>query len=110
MCCVAVLLLSQHHYLLFLIATAMNPRMLVTVDEELNSLDVDVRIGEALETVGLAGKPKRIAGFQTHTSPALLNVTDRAELANKHDYKVWTNVLEGVVLVRKLQEDSEVAK
>ena len=40
-----------------------------------------VRVGQAVDTVGMAGKPKRITGFQTHTTPVLLAAGDRAELA-----------------------------
>lgn len=50
------------------------------VDEELNPLPVNVRVGQAVETVGQAGKPKTITGFQTHTTPILLGVRDRAEV------------------------------
>jgi 26S proteasome regulatory subunit N1 len=53
-----------------------------------------------LEIVGQAGRPKSITGFQTHTTPVLLNVKDRAELASD-EYIPLTNVLEGVVILRK---------
>ena len=50
------------------------------VDENLKPLPVNVRVGQAVETVGQAGKPKTITGFQTHTTPVLLGVRDRAEV------------------------------
>lgn len=53
-----------------------------------------------MEIVGQAGRPKAITGFQTHTTPVLLNVKDRAELASD-EYIPLTNVLEGVVILRK---------
>lgn len=53
-----------------------------------------------VEIVGQAGRPKAITGFQTHTTPVLLNVKDRAELASD-EYIPLTNVLEGVVILRK---------
>lgn len=59
----------------------MQPRMLFTLDEELNPLEVTVRVGQAVDTVGQAGKPKTITGFQTHTSPVILAHGERAELA-----------------------------
>jgi 26S proteasome regulatory subunit N1 len=95
--------LEKHHYLLFAAVTAMNPRMLITLDEELNPLPVSVRVGQAVETVGQAGRPKTITGFQTHTSPVLLGVKDRAELATS-EYLPYTSVLEGVVILRKNPE------
>jgi 26S proteasome non-ATPase regulatory subunit RPN1 C-terminal len=74
-------LLSKAHYLLFSLCTAMFPRMLMTLDEDLKPLAVPVRVGEAVDVVGVAGKPKTITGFQTHTTPVLLGYRDRAELA-----------------------------
>lgn len=50
------------------------------VDSDLKPLPVNVRVGQAVETVGQAGKPKTITGFQTHTTPVLLGVRDRAEV------------------------------
>ncbi|GMF21146.1 unnamed protein product [Phytophthora lilii] len=85
-------ILDTSHYILYCIATAMQPRMLITLDEELNPLPVEI--------VGQAGRPKSITGFQTHTTPVLLNVKDRAELATE-EYLPLTNVLEGVVILRK---------
>jgi len=55
--------------------------MLITLDEELNPLEVSVRVGQAVDTVGQAGKPKTITGFQTHTTPVLIAQNERAELA-----------------------------
>lgn len=50
------------------------------MDSDLKPLPVSVRVGQAVETVGQAGKPKTITGFQTHTTPVLLGVRDRAEV------------------------------
>lgn len=93
-------ILESSHYLLFTLATAIQPRMLITLDEELQPLPVSVRVGQAVDIVGQAGRPKSITGFQTHTTPVLLNVKDRAELATD-EYLPVTNVLEGVVILRK---------
>mmetsp|Transcript_29698 Transcript_29698/g.97120 ORF Transcript_29698/g.97120 Transcript_29698/m.97120 type:complete len:931 (-) Transcript_29698:31-2823(-) len=91
------------HYLYFL-APAINPRMLLTVDEELNPVAVSVRVGQAVEVVGLAGNPRAITGFQTHDSPVLMNEGDRAEFATE-DYEASATVLEGVVVVRKKETE-----
>ena len=74
--------------------------MLMTLDEEGNALNTNVRVGEAVETVGQAGRPKTISGFQTHTTPVLLNVGDRAELASD-DFIPQSKVLEGFVILTK---------
>jgi 26S proteasome regulatory subunit N1 len=86
--------------LLYTLAAAMQPRMLVTFDEDLNPLPVPVRVGLAVDVVGQAGKPKTITGFQTHTTPVLLAFGERAELATE-EYIALTPIMEGFVILRK---------
>lgn len=92
-------LLDKSHYLLYYLTCAMNPRMLITVNEDLSWRPVTVRVGQAVETVGQAGKPKTITGFQTHTTPVLLGSKERAELGTEEVLSVST-VLEGIVLLK----------
>ncbi|XP_033213120.1 26S proteasome non-ATPase regulatory subunit 2 [Belonocnema kinseyi] len=94
------IILGRSHYLLYTLAAAMQPRMLVTFDEELNPLAVPVRVGLAVDVVGQAGKPKTITGFQTHTTPVLLAYGERAELATE-EYVPLTPIMEGFVVLRK---------
>merc|ERR1711904_318270 len=101
-------LLGNHHYLLYFLATAIKPNMLITIDEEGNPLQASVRVGKAVDTVGQAGKPKTITGFQTHTTPVLIGYGERAELATDEYFPVSTT-LEGVVIL-KVNPDSKDAK
>lgn len=94
------IILGRSHYLLYTLAAAMQPRMLVTFDEDLNPLPVPVRVGLAVDVVGQAGKPKTITGFQTHTTPVLLAYGERAELATE-EYLSLTPFMEGFVILRK---------
>lgn len=95
-------ILDKLHYLAYHLAIAMYPRFLLTLDEtNLEMLPVSVRVGQAVETVGQAGRPKTITGFQTHTTPVLLGVADRAELAQPDDFTAMTTTLEGLVILRK---------
>ena len=48
-------------------------------------------------------RPKTITGFQTHTTPVLLAIGERAELATD-EYLPLTSVLEGVVILKKNPE------
>jgi len=93
------LLLGQAHYMLYSLVLAMHPRMLMTFDENLAPLNVLVRVGQAVDVVGKAGNPKNITGFQTHTTPVLLGVGDRAELATD-EYIPVSPVLEGCVILK----------
>jgi len=96
-------ILSKSHYLLYTLAASLQPRMLITFDEELRPLPVSVRVGQAVDVVGQAGKPKTITGFQTHTTPVLLAHGERAELATE-DYVSLTPIMEGFVILRKKPE------
>jgi len=96
-------ILGKSHYLLYGLATAMQPRMLVTFDEALRPLPVSVRVGQAVDVVGQAGKPKTITGFQTHTTPVLLAHGERAELATE-EYIPVTSIMEGFVILKKNPE------
>jgi len=93
------IILSKSHYLLYSLVTAFYPRMLMTFDEAGKPLPVPVRVGQAVDTIGQAGRPKTITGFQTHTTPVLLGFSDRAELATE-DYISVTPLLEGFVILR----------
>ncbi|KAI9376353.1 26S proteasome regulatory complex, non-ATPase subcomplex, Rpn1 subunit [Aspergillus egyptiacus] len=92
--------LSQHHYLLYFLITAMYPRFLVTLDEDLQPLPVNVRVGQAVDVVGQAGRPKTITGWQTQSTPVLLSYGERAELEDEQ-YIPLSSTLEGLVILRK---------
>lgn len=92
--------LGKSHYMLFNIVPAMRPRWLVTVDEDLKEIKVPVRVGQAVDTTGQAGRPKQITGFQTRTTPVLLSYTDRAELATE-EYIAASSILEDFVILKK---------
>ena len=94
------IVLGKHHFLLYALACSIRPRMLVTLDEDLKPLPVTVRVGQAVDVVGLAGRPKKITGFQTHTTPVLLASGERAELATD-EYLPLTSILDGIVVLTK---------
>ncbi|KAE8703079.1 26S proteasome non-ATPase regulatory subunit 2 [Hibiscus syriacus] len=100
------MVLGKYHYILYLIVLAMQPRMLMTVDENLKPLSVSVRVGQAVDVVGQAGRPKTITGFQTHSTPVLLAACDRAELATEK-YIPLSPILEGHVILKENPEYRE---
>lgn len=101
------IILGKSHYLLYVLATAMQPRWLVTLDDNLQPLNVSVRVGQAVDVIGKAGTPKTIAGSHTHTTPVLLSFGERAELATD-EYIPLSPVMEGFVILKK-NEDSVMA-
>jgi 26S proteasome regulatory subunit N1 len=94
-------ILKDSHYLLYFLVTAMYPRFLITLDEDLNPVQVNVRVGQAVDVVGQAGRPKTITGWQTQSTPVLLSVGERAELEDEQ-YIALTHALEGIVILRKV--------
>lgn len=93
--------LADSHYLLYYIVTAMHPRFLVTLDEDLKPLKVNVRVGQAVDVVGQAGRPKTITGWQTQSTPVVLAHNERAELEDEQ-FLCLNNVLEGLCILRKV--------
>jgi len=69
----------------------------------LNEIAVTVRVGQAVDTVGQAGRPKTITGFQTHSTPVLIGYGERAELATE-EYLSLASVLEGLVILKRNPE------
>lgn len=96
-------ILGKTHYLLFALAAAMNPRWLLVLDENLEHVNLPVRVGQGVDVVGKAGTPKTIAGIHTHTTPVLLASGERAELATDQ-YQQVAPVLDGVCIVKKKPE------
>lgn len=94
------IVLGRYHYAFFFLVLAMRPRMLLTLDKDLRPLSVPIRVGQAVDVVGQAGRPKTITGFQTHTTPVLLATGERAELATDK-YIPLSSVLEGYVILEE---------
>ncbi|CAL5394563.1 unnamed protein product [Camellia sinensis] len=99
-------IMGRYPVILYFLALAMQPRMLMTVDENLKPLAVPVRVGKAVDVVGQAGRPKTITGFQTHLTPVLLAAGDRAELATEK-YIPLSPFLEGFVILKENPEYCE---
>ncbi|KAG5447498.1 26S proteasome non-ATPase regulatory subunit 2 [Clonorchis sinensis] len=99
--------MGRHDYLIFYLTPAIQPRLLMTFDEDLKPLPVTVRVGQAVDVVGQAGRPKTITGFQTYTTPVLLSYGERAELATDEYLSVTQLPLEGFVLLKKNPEYEE---
>ncbi|KAH8851895.1 26S proteasome non-ATPase regulatory subunit 2 [Schistosoma japonicum] len=102
--------MSRHDYLIFYITPAIQPRLLMTFDEDLKPSLVTVRVGQAVDVVGQAGRPKTITGFQTHTTPVLLSYGERVELATDEYLPITQLPLEGFIILRKNPEHEETKK
>ncbi|CAO1633048.1 unnamed protein product [Jaminaea pallidilutea] len=92
-------ILEKSHWMLYWLSLSMWPRWIITLNEDLQKLPTPVRVGKAVDIVGVAGKPKSISGFQTHTTPVRLGSHERGELATE-EYLSYTHILEGIVVLR----------
>jgi len=93
------LVLGRSHYMLFTLALAFTPRMLLTLNENLEPHSIPVRVGQAVDVIGKAGNPKTITGFQTHNTPVLLSSGDKAEFATD-EFVPASPILEGCVILK----------
>ncbi|KAI3422175.1 hypothetical protein GPALN_012708 [Globodera pallida] len=109
-----MILNGRQHYLFYTLVAAIQPRMLITVLQDpldpnrLVQKAVTVRVGQAVDVVAQAGKPRAITGFQTHNTPVLLGYGERAELAAE-EYEALTPILEGIVILREVKKEDEKA-
>eukprot|EP01024_Parvocaulis_polyphysoides_P064007 TRINITY_DN7425_c0_g2_i2.p1 TRINITY_DN7425_c0_g2~~TRINITY_DN7425_c0_g2_i2.p1 ORF type:complete len:808 (-),score=183.10 TRINITY_DN7425_c0_g2_i2:91-2514(-) len=90
---------GSYHFMLYFLSLAIRPRWLMTLDEQGEMIAVPVRVGQAVDVVAQAGRPKTITGFQTHNTPVLLSIGERAELAGDQ-YVAVSSVLEGIVILK----------
>lgn len=93
-------ILGKNHFLLYFLALAARPRMVFTVDDKMEFKQTTVRVGQAVDTVGQAGRPKSITGFQTHTTPVLLAAGEKAEMATD-EFLSLAAAIEGIVVLEK---------
>lgn len=94
-------LLGKYHYFVYFLSLAMYPKSLFVLNDKLEAMPLNIRVGQAVDVVGQAGKPKKITGFQTHTSPVLIGNGERAELATEEYIPIQESILENFIILRK---------
>nr|CCC89912.1 unnamed protein product [Trypanosoma congolense IL3000] len=96
------IILDRHSYMVSCIVPSISPRMVLAVDADMEVIKegVQVRVGQPVDTVAVAGKPKTITGFQTQTTPTLLSATDKVEVASQK-YRPVAVVVEGIFVVEE---------
>lgn len=99
-------ILDSSHYLLYFLMPSVHARYLITLDADLQPIQVNVRVGQAVDIVGQAGRPKTITGWVTHSTPVLLGHGERAELEND-EYVALASTLEGLVVLKKNENRAE---
>ena len=94
------LMCDKYQYLVYSLVLGMRPKLVMTVDANLQPKEVQLMIGQAIDIAGQTGNPRTISGFQTHTSPAVINTGERCEI-NGEDFIPYSDVLEGIVIVKE---------
>ena len=99
--------IKNNHYLLYYLGVSFYPKMLFFLDQDLKELNVSVRVGQTVDVVGQVGKPRKITGFQTHTSPVIVNYGESAELAEEEYIPLNDVILENFIILKKNPEYKE---
>ena len=100
-------LILEAPFLLYFLNIAAYPKYLMTLNTKLEMIKTPVRVGQGVDIVGQAGKPRRITGFQTHESPVLVNYGERVELATEKCNKIinldksTSSILEGLLILQE---------
>ncbi|KAG4170297.1 hypothetical protein ERO13_A12G139150v2, partial [Gossypium hirsutum] len=92
------IILGKYHFVLYYLVLAMKPRMLITLDKNLEPILVPVRVGKAVDVVGQVGRPKTITSFQTYSTPILLATSEKTKLATEK-YVPFSPILEGYIIL-----------
>jgi 26S proteasome regulatory subunit N1 len=91
-------LLQDHPFLFYTLVPAFRSRCLTTVKPDEATQEVTLRIGAAVDVAGLPGTPNLVTGFQTMTSPVVLQAGQRIEIVDP-EWEPLTDLPEGVVVV-----------
>ncbi|KAJ7451299.1 hypothetical protein FB451DRAFT_1525582 [Mycena latifolia] len=106
---------STYHWMMYFLVTTMYPRFLITVDEELNSMPVTVRVGQvsllvlspllayshsARRSTSWGKLGRRARSRVSRRTRLRLATTERAELATE-EFIPFGHVLEGFVILQK---------
>lgn len=100
------LICGKYPFLLYFLSLAMQPRMIMCLDEKLQPVQTPLLVGQAVDTVGQTGNPRTVSGFQIHKSPALLATGERCEISGE-DYSSYSDVMENIVIVKEKQLENK---
>jgi 26S proteasome regulatory subunit N1 len=92
-------ILGKSHFLLYFLSLSVRPRMVFTVDENMEFISTTVRVGQAVDVVGAAGRARTITGSTVHSSPVLLSHGERCELATDQ-YMCVAASMEGLCVLK----------
>ena len=95
---------GKYQYLLYSICLAIKPRMVMSLDSNLEIKPITLAVGQAVDTIGMHGNPRTISGFQVNKTPLLINAGERCEM-NDDDFLAETNILEDVIIVKDKPEE-----
>lgn len=101
------LMCGKYQYLIYSLCLAIRPKMLMTLDKNLELKPVQVMVGQAIDTTGVTGNPKTISGFQVNNTPLLVNYGERCVL-NGNDYKSYSNILEDIIIIEENEKDNRL--
>lgn len=93
-------LLSKHSLLFYLLEQSIGNKFVVTLNQNLEYENVNVRVGRPVQTVGMAGKPKGLSGIVMHESPVIIQCDEKGDIYEDEGYK-FNGFVEDVLVVKK---------
>ncbi|KAI5136054.1 uncharacterized protein NESG_00372 [Nematocida ausubeli] len=73
-------ILDRYYFVLMLIGASITPKYLIALNEGGSPTECNIRVGNKIDTAGVSGRPKTLAGVQVHASPVILQTAEGAEV------------------------------
>ncbi|RWS08204.1 26S proteasome non-ATPase regulatory subunit 2-like protein [Dinothrombium tinctorium] len=102
LCCFDIrsTLLTRFKYLIYYLTPAIQSKVCTTFDENLNPLQVNVRVGQRVDITGKVGNLKTVTGFHTLSTPITIEADERCEVASD-EFLSFTPIIEDNVILRR---------
>ena len=68
---------------------------------------IQVMVGQAVDTTGVPGNPKTISGFQVNSTPLLVGEGERCVL-NGDDFISHSSILEDIIIVEENKSEDRL--
>lgn len=95
-------LVEKYGFMFTLLASSINNKFVVSMDTNLDFLNIYIRIGRPVHTNSMAGKKKNLSAVVVHESPVIVQCDERADIYEEENR--YMGYCEDVVIVDVLQK------
>jgi 26S proteasome regulatory subunit N1 len=89
-------IIDRFYFLVLLLSLGVRTKYVITLDSSGAIVKTGIRVGTPVDVSGVAGRPKRISGAQTHETPVILQPSEAAEITEQTPL---TSLVEDIVVV-----------